>query len=107
MLSVTFLLNGLNILLFLYFEYDLALGCLSVPSKINVALFQSVTLISTGFFTVLFANIAMPTIVFCAVFMFIGVSYNHGSCVCYGHAFYAARKRLGRNLWASNSTCCC
>lgn len=73
-LTATLLLNAMGMLLFLFFEYDGALAGLSIPAKINASLFQAVTLRTTGFSTVALANIAIPTIMFSAVFMFVGAS---------------------------------
>jgi trk system potassium uptake protein TrkH len=49
---VTLFLYGFGMLAFLFFEYDGALAGLTVPGKLNAALFQSVTLRSAGFNTV-------------------------------------------------------
>jgi len=74
LLLVTALLNLGGMLIFLYIEYDGVMGGLSVPTKINAAFFQAVTLRTAGFQTIDFSKIAAPTVLFCVVWMFIGGS---------------------------------
>jgi trk system potassium uptake protein TrkH len=61
-----------GMLAFLFFEYDNALSGLSVPGKLNAALFQSVTLRSAGFNTVDWSVIGAPMLIIALIFMFIG-----------------------------------
>lgn len=70
----TIILQGLGMLLFLFFEYDGALLGLSVDDKILASLFHSVNLRSAGFFVVPMRDIAAPTVIFCIAFMFIGAA---------------------------------
>jgi trk system potassium uptake protein TrkH len=71
-LVATAVLYVVGMLSFLFFEYDRALAGLSIPAKLNAALFQSVTLRSAGFNTVDIGAIGAPTLIICVIFMFIG-----------------------------------
>lgn len=73
-LIATFLLDFIGMLAFLYLEFDGALSELDIFSQLNAALFQSVSLRTAGFSTVAMSQIAVPTILFCIVWMFIGAS---------------------------------
>jgi len=71
-LVATAILYVVGMLGFLFFEYNVSLAGLSVPSKLNAALFQSVTLRSAGFNTVSWEHITGPTLILSVVFMFVG-----------------------------------
>lgn len=71
-LVATLFLYGFGTLAFLFFEYDNALGGLTVPGKLNAALFQSVTLRSAGFNTVDWGLIGGPMVIVSLALMFIG-----------------------------------
>lgn len=71
-IAATLILNAIGMLLFLYFEFNGVLSGLSIASKINVSLFQAVSLRSAGFSAVVLDTISPPTILFCIAFMFIG-----------------------------------
>ena len=73
-LLATLILDVVGLLSFLFLEFDGALSGLDIPTKINAALFQTVSLRTSGFSTVPMGNIAVPTIIFCLVWMFIGAS---------------------------------
>jgi trk system potassium uptake protein TrkH len=68
----TFFLNLIGMLAFLFFEYEASLSGLSIPAKVNAALFQSITTRSAGFNTVDIGAITMPTLIIFVVFFFIG-----------------------------------
>lgn len=71
-LVATLVLDLVGALAFLFFEYDGALAGLSIPTKLNAALFQGVTLRTAGFNTVPLGALAAPTVIVCVVWMFIG-----------------------------------
>lgn len=73
-LIATLSLDVVGLLFFLFLEFDGALSGLGIPTKINAALFQAVSLRTSGFSTVPMGHIAVPTIIFCIVWMFVGAS---------------------------------
>jgi len=77
-LLATLILDVGGMLLFLFLEYDGILHGLSVWTKINASIFHSVTLRTAGFSMLSLENLAIPTVLFCCVWMFIGAS--PGSC---------------------------
>lgn len=70
----TVTLNLLGALLFLFMEYNGALKGLSIGTKLNASIFQAVTLRSAGFNSVSYAQLTIPTILYCILWMFIGAA---------------------------------
>lgn len=64
----------LGFLVYLFVEWDATLGTLSTPDKVMNALFQSVTLRTSGFNTVSFDSLQPATFLMMIVMMFIGAS---------------------------------
>lgn len=68
----TLVLNLFGAVAVLFFEYEGALAPYDLPTKLNAAVFQAVTLRTAGFNTIPFANLAMPTVIIMLMWMFIG-----------------------------------
>jgi trk system potassium uptake protein TrkH len=77
-LLMTFSLIVAGMFLMLKMEWNGALAAYSLPDKIMLSLFQSVTSRSAGYSTVNFASLGVPLLFTMLLFMFIGA--NPGSC---------------------------
>jgi trk system potassium uptake protein TrkH len=77
-LVMTLILIPAGMIFVLAMEWNGALSGHSLPNKIMIGLFQSVTTRSAGFSTMNFASLGVPLLFTAMVFMFIGA--NPGSC---------------------------